>query len=270
MKKMLLTVLACIPFAFLSAQNCEADPAFQDSTGVFPMPFDAANPSPDAGINKCAVIDENFEFVFTVGVGDSITIPGSPQAAALNRVEVTEVLNLPSGISYLCEPTDCVFQKSTIGCVKLSGIPVASNAPGAYELEIKVNVFLEGLVFPIPLTFPDENLAPGTYSLQLLADASDPCDVVSTTDQLEDKVQVSIQPNPTSGPVNLAINSDVFGEFDLHVIDLLGQSVHRESINIQQGTNYVTYDGSQLVNGIYFLVLENELGRIAQKMTIQH
>ena len=270
MKKLLLTILACLPIALLSAQNCEADPAYQDSTGVFPMPFDADNPSPDDGINQCAVIEENFEFVFTVGVGDSITIPGSPQSAALNRVEVLNVLNLPDGINYLCEPTDCVFEKNTIGCVKLTGIPVASNTPMAYELEINVNVFLEGLAFPIPLTFPDEELAPGIYSLQLLANASDPCDVVSTKEQLSDKVQMNIQPNPSSGPFKLEINSEVFGKFNLHVMDLLGQSIHQEVVTIQQGWNSIFYEGNHLTNGIYILVLENELGQIAQKMTVQH
>jgi hypothetical protein len=270
MKKVLLTFLAILPLAFLSAQNCTPDPAYQDSTGVFPMPYDANNPAAGGGINECAVIGEDFNFVFTVAVGDSITLPGSPQAAALDKVVVLEVNNLPVGINYVCEPTNCSFEKNTLGCVVLSGIPTAANTAMAYEMEIKVNVFISGLPFPIPITFPDNNLAPGVYSLQLLANASDPCDAVATDERLADQVKMAVQPNPTAGPITVNVHADIFGKFEFQVVDFLGKSVHRETVQINEGQNYIDFDGSFLPNGLYILVLENELGRIAQKMTIQH
>ncbi len=273
MKKVLLTFLACLPVVFLSAQNCMADSTYQDTTGVFPMPFDADNPSPDDGINECAIIGENFEFVFTVAVGDSITIPfgGMSQTLALDKIVVVDVQNLPVGINYLCEPTNCTFEDNSLGCVVLTGIPTAANTPMNYELEIKVNVFIKGFAVGIPFTFPDPDLAPGVFSLQLLASANEPCDVaVSTSEELADKVQMTTQPNPTAGPVYVNFQSTVSGEFNLHVMDLFGHAVHREKVTLQQGQNSFSYDGTHLPNGLYLLVLENELGRVAQKMTIQH
>ena len=269
MKKVLLLFMAVLPLSVLSAQNCMPDTTIQDTTGVFPGPFDIENPSPDDGINECAVIGENFEFVFTIAVGDSITIPGTaPQS--LDKIVLTEINNLPEGINYLCEPDDCTFEKNSLGCAVLTGTPTANNTVGDFELEIKVNVFVGGLPFGIPVTFPDEDLAPGVFSLKLLADANEPCDVVATNEQLADKVQVTMQPNPTTGPVNIKINADVSGGFNLHVVDLLGQSVHGEAVRVNQGFNEFSFDGSHLPHGLYFVVLENELGRVAQKMTIQH
>lgn len=268
MKKVLLTFLAILPLAFLSAQNCTPDPAYQDSTGVFPMPYDANNPAAGGGINECAVIGQDFEFPFTVAVGDSISIPQG--AFKLDKIIVTSVNNLPTGINYLCEPTDCTFEDNTIGCIVLKGVPVASNTAGNYELEINVTIFVQGFPIGLPFTFPDPNLAPGNYTLQLLANANDPCDAVATEERLADQIKMSVQPNPSAGPIAVNVNANIFGKFDFQVVDLLGKSVHREAVRISEGQNYIDFDGSFLPNGLYILVLENEMGKVAQKMTIQH
>ncbi len=270
MKKVLLTFVACLPFVFLNAQNCMPDTSFMDSTGVFPPPFDA-DIAPNGGINDCAIIGEEFNFPFTIGVGDSITVPfgGASVTFALDNIVVNDVSGLPEGIAYLCEPNDCIYENSTVGCVALKGIPTATNAAGAYDLEINVTINFIGFPFTLPFTFPNPDIAPGKYTIHLLNDASEPCDVVATNEQLTDHVQLTLQPNPSAGPVNIKINSDVTGEFNFHVVDLLGQSVHREAVRINQGLNSLSYDGSHLSNGLYFIVLENKLGRIAQKMTIQ-
>ena len=271
MKNVLLTLLACLPFTFLLAQNCTPDPAYQDSTGVFPAPYDA-DINPTGGITECAVIGQDYEFPLTVAVGDSITVPfgGASLTFALDNIIVDDVLGLPEGISYFCEPSACKYENNTLGCVALKGVPTATNAPGDYDLTIKVTINFIGFPFTLPFTFPDANIAPGKYTLKLLGNASDPCGPVGTKEQLADKVEMTIQPNPSSGPVNIKINADIIGEFDLHVVDLLGRLVHQKPVVLQEGANFYAFDGSHLTNGLYFLVLENELGSVAQKMTIQH
>lgn len=272
MKKVLLTLLMCVPVLFLSAQNCTPDPAFQDSTGVFPMPYDPMV-SPDGGINECAVIGESYEFSFTVGVGDSLTIDlqGNELTLELEKITINNVSGLPIGMAVVYEPQSAVYPANSIGCAKLTGIPTSDNSPGDYDLIISATVsFVNPFIPDQNVTFPDENFAPGKYTLKLLADAGDFCDAVSTKESLADKVYLTINPNPTVGPSTIEVNSKTAGDFDLHVIGLLGQSVHRESIRINEGQNNFDFDGSFLPNGLYILVLENELGRIAQKMTIQH
>ena len=272
MKKVLLTILACLPVIFMHSQNCTADPAFQDSTGVFPMPFDAEL-SPDGGIRECAIIGEEYNYTLTVGVGDSITINqnGLMLRLELDKITINNVTGLPTGINVVYEPADAVFPASTIGCAKLTGIPTMDNTPGNYDLVIFATIsFASPIIGDQDVTFPDPDLAPGTYTIQVLADAMDDCMPVSTEETLADKVAIQISPNPTAGPVNIEINADIFGDFNMHVVDLLGQSIHREKVRIIEGANNFSFDGSDLANGLYFLVLENELGRVAQKITIQH
>ena len=272
MKKVLLTLLVCIPAAFLFAQNCDPDPAFQDQTGVFPMPYDA-DLSPDGGISECAVIGESYDFTLTVGVGDSITINqgGLELRLELDKITIESVTGLPIGINVVYEPSDAVFPAGSIGCAKLTGVPTSDNMPGDYELLITAKVsFTSPLIPDQTLTFPDSTFAPGVYTLRVLADANDVCDVVATNEKLSDKLAMTSVPNPVSGIANIKINADVFGEFNLHVVDLLGQSVETQQVRVQEGVNNIPMDFHQLANGFYFLVLENELGRIAQKITVQH
>ncbi len=272
MKKVLLMLLAFVPLTFLASQNCEPDLAYEDSTGVFPAPFHPIL-APDGGISECAVIGENYEFVFTVPVGDSISVPfgGASISLPLDKIEILDVTGLPEGISYLCEPANCVFENNTLGCARLTGIPTAANVPGDYDLEIKAKVFFT-IAFPPPIevTFPDSLLAPGIYTVRLLANSSEPCDPVSTNDQLQEKVSLGVNPNPAADLVNIEINADIFGDFDLRVLDLLGKSVDNQKVRINKGYNQFSFDANQLANGLYIIVLENNLGTIAQKMTIQH
>ncbi len=272
MKRVLLMLLAVLPITFLASQNCDPDMAYADSTGVFPMPYDAEL-SPDGGIDKCAVIGENYEFTLTVPVGDTITVPfgGASISLPLDRIEILSVSGLPIGLNYICEPANCVYENSTIGCAKISGIATSDNAVGDYDLVIEAKIFFT-VAFPPPLTvtFPDSLLAPGKYTIRVTDDGSEPCDPTSAKEQLKDKVSMGVNPNPATDLINIEINTDVFGDFDLHVVDLLGKTVDRQSVRLNRGYNTFSFDGHQLSNGLYLIVLENNLGTVAQKVAIQH
>ncbi len=261
-------LLAVLPLTFLASQNCEPDLTYQDSTGVFPQPFHPTI-APDGGISECAVIGENYEFVFTVGVSDSIQVGGV--SLPLDKIEILSVTGLPEGVNHVCEPADCVYENNTLGCAKLTGIPTSANAPGDYDLVINAKIYF-ALVFldPIEISFPDSTFAPGKYTVKLLADSSEPCDLVSTNEFLREKVKMGVSPNPADGLVNIEINAGLSGDFNLRVLDLLGKSVDNQQVRVNEGYNRFAFDSSLLANGLYIIVLENHLGTVAQKMTVQH
>lgn len=261
---------AFLPMAFLSAQNCEPDMSYADSVGVFPLPFDPVV-SPDGGISECAVIGEPFDFVFTAAISDSInvTIAGNEVRLGLTKVKVNDVEGLPIGLNYICEPDGCEFLANTLGCAKITGVPTADNTPGVYELKIIGKAFFPDFPFEAEITFPGA-LAEGKYSLTLNATADDPCNLTSTNDVLKEKVAINVSPNPTSGFFEIKINAELNGGFDLYLMDLLGRSVERRSVKLTEGENNFSFDASQMANGMYFLVLQNGLGRVAQKVNIQH
>ncbi len=265
MQKFLLSILALAFASNLSAQ-CVPDPAYADSIGVFPLPYDAAA-NPDGGIKDCAIIGENFEFVFTVAVSDTFTFGGFP--LPLDSVVVNNVLGLPAGLNYACSPGNCHFKKNTSGCAVITGTPTAANAPGDYDLTIEATIYTASVLGAQMLSFPNDQIAPGKYTIKVLAAGSAPC-ISGTNERLASQISITTQPNPTSGDLQININSKVTGEFEMQVVDLLGNKIHRENVAVLNGANTLQFDGSHLPNGIYLLTLRNGSGIIAQKFTVQH
>lgn len=252
---------------FLAAQNCTPDMAYADSTaGVYPLPYDPVL-NPTGGITECAVIGENFEFTLTIVINDSLTYAGN--TVALDSIVINSVAGLPAGVNYTCSPNNCHFLRNTIGCAKIAGVPTSSNPPGAYDLTIQGGAYVSGLIFPIPITFPDANLAPGKYTIYVNGSANDPCAVASTK-SLEGVVGLVTSPNPTSGIANIVVNSKTAGRFQFQVVDLYGQKIDSKQLDISIGENQLELDASQYPNGLYLLQLSNETGMVAQKMVVQH
>jgi uncharacterized repeat protein (TIGR01451 family) len=59
----------------------------------------------------------------------------------------------------------------------------------------------------------------------------------------------NIFPNPSNGTIYISTNSIVKEEFQVMVVNTMGQTVHEETIN----RNYKTLDLSKLNNGVYFI-----------------
>lgn len=271
MKRILPILFTVFGFsAFLQAQTCQPDPAYTDSTGVFPMPYDATV-NPDGGIKECAYIGQPFEYSFTVGVGDSISVVfgGFPLSLPLDSVVVVSVAGLPVGLSYACDQPGCKFLKNSLGCALIYGTPTSANMPGDYQLVITGKAYFPTFPFEFEIQFPG-SFFPGEYRLRLLQNSTDPCDLVSSHESLQEKVNVSVNPNPASGATQLNIHSRVDGNFTFRVVDLLGQVIEQRIVGLFSGENRIDFDGSHLPNGLYLIQLQNELGLVTQKLTIQH
>ncbi|RMG86612.1 MAG: T9SS C-terminal target domain-containing protein [Bacteroidetes bacterium] len=264
--KQLSTLFICLLFSVVTfAQVCTPDDMYADTTGVFPPPFDMAT-CPDCGITDTACIGEDFNFVFTVAVGETITIvPGFPQQ--LDSVIVDSITGVPNGITLACNPGNCVYPANFLGCAVLSGTPTDDNAPGDYSLTIYTNVYAGGSALPIPITFPNALIAPGEYTLHLQAPGSSSC-VVATEEAFEHRVAIKNVPNPTTGWTQILIDSDIRDQFDLRVMDLMGKEVYAEKVEVQIGANRVDFDGSELPAGVYIYSVGNERGVVSKKMVI--
>lgn len=77
--------------------------------------------------------------------------------------------------------------------------------------------------------------------------AMKPAEVASTSDDNK----ISIYPNPTTGMVNVVVDS--MDSYDLKVVDLSSKLFCSKSISTQQ----YTLDLSALENGMYFIVVSN-------------
>ncbi len=267
--KQLFTLLlfSCCFASFVWAQEaCVADTTFQDSLGVFPLPFDP-DIRPEGGITEAACINKPYEFVFTVAVGDSINFGTSriPIDSIILSPD-TAIANLPMGLDYACNPPTCIFPKDELGCIILSGTPEASNAPSAYNLEITGNVYSGPL--PFELTFPDANIAEGEYILTVNAEDSPECEVVNTANVLAGKVQLQMRPNPVRGFAQVFIDVPTTQHYNFQVYDVLGKIVHERRVQLFAGENQINFDANQLSSGIYFYALNNGRTLAAKRMIV--
>jgi hypothetical protein len=267
----------CLMSSVLSAQTpaCKPDTIrYRDSSsGVYPLPYIPVT-RPNGGIDKVACLTKAYNFVWTVKLGDTVNFPylGSVIMAPVDSVTIPPtggIQGLPLGITYACNPPNCVWKKKTTGCVVLQGTPTAANALQTYPLTMSGKGFPGGFYATlapsgIALTFPGA-LAEGAYDLKLYAANDTRCTTAS-----EDLTEVSgmkAVPNPTNGKTSIQIESTVSGVYDFKVTDLLGRNVVSRPLSIQAGQNTLDLDLTGMPNGIYMYSLSKG-SRIASNKLI--
>ena len=257
-------------FAFCIALNaqevaCEPDQSFADSARVVsPLPLDPA--TGEGGIEMFPVcIGDPYELVFTIKIGDSATVQGF--TLDLFRAEIATsgaVAGLPEGLNYFCNPPDCVFQDTTLGCIVIKGTATENNSIDTNSLVITATAILDVLgnftsTIPGPL-FAGE--------LNLVVKNQGECSSVSTSDFLAKNLTLGNIPNPVIDRTLIEVSSEISGDFQFHVFDVAGKLMHREKVQLTIGYNAFNYDASKLGEGMYIYTLSNELGAVSQKMIV--
>lgn len=267
MKKTLL-FLVFIGFAFsLLAQEvaCEPDPIFRDSAQVvFPLPLD-----PETGVGGIEMfpvcIGEPYELVFSFRIGDSAVFNGVPINLLRAEIDTTgAVEGLPEGLNYACNPPDCIFQDTTLGCIVINGIATENNPIGINNLVITATVVID-LFGPITETIPG-NFFAGEYNL--IVQEAGQCGTVSVNDFLAENIALSNIPNPVIDQTTIEVTSNLNGEFQFGVFDLTGKQVHNEQIQLINGYNSFIYDAADLSAGMYIYTISDGRGAISQKLVV--
>ncbi|TVR81312.1 MAG: T9SS C-terminal target domain-containing protein [Chitinophagaceae bacterium] len=133
MKKLLLTPLLLLFPLIMFAQVCTPDPQYT-MPGIYP----------DSSVNiPPACVGVLYEQTVTIIVDDEI------QGATINTVTLTNVIGLPAGFTYQCEPANCVFTPNTPYCIFLSGTPTLADT-GSYDISFEVEA--SGNFMGIPIT----------------------------------------------------------------------------------------------------------------------
>ncbi|MEM9821593.1 MAG: T9SS type A sorting domain-containing protein [Bacteroidota bacterium] len=266
---LLLSFFTFICFS-LEAQICEPNQIYADSAvGVYPPPF--SDDRPDGGIPNEACINEPFEFVLTFKVPETISIFTLDSIVVASTGAVT---GLPDGLSYSCNPPNCVFTpQETLGCVLVFGTPTNPNDIGDNPLMVATKIFANGGLIEFDVTFPDNTgtvpNADGQYILTVNEEGAAACQTTSTNDLLQSNLRVINSPNPFSYFTNILVDSGISGDFDLTVYDLTGRQVQQQAIRLTIGENQIPFDGSDLSNGMYLYSIAQGAGKVVNKMIIQ-
>jgi len=253
MKKILLAlflVAAATPFF---AQDCEPDPLYADSVGVYPLPFVAGeNGEPDTGgIPDTACVGVFYQTNFTIIV-DTFVINGLE--AIPDYLEITEVANLPEGMTYACNPADCTYYPEIPGCASVYGIP-ADGTSGNHSLQISGTAYFFGGSISYPITFPDPSIAPGEYIINVRELDDENCGEPSSVESPTAINSVAVAPNPFTDFTQISIQAATAGTYDFAVTDLLGRTVNRQTLDVRAGDNSFTFNGSDLAKGIYIYAI---------------
>ena len=249
------------------------DEMFADSTaGVYPLPDPIG--SPTSSLNA-GCVNVPYEQLFTAVVPDSLStvFNGAPIEAALLSVAVNDITGLPAGITYACEPPDCVFLQETVGCVLFSGTPTeAGDFAPVVQTTVAANI---GVDLSLPVNFPAQmgdavEIFPGEYKIVVHAEGSgEAACLVGVNDALADVLGVQQNvPNPFNSITNITIDSKESGAFDLKVYSLIGEMVHSEVLTLSAGENIIQFDGTNLDSGMYFYAVGQGNAVVTKRMVV--
>lgn len=267
-----LFVLFFLPGILLNGQGtvptCQPDTTIADTLyGVFPLPYSPTR-NPLGGISDTACLNTYFQFVFTLRIPEAFVIPnvGSVPINTVSMHPDTAVANLPAGLDYVCNPPNCIFPKASEGCIILFGTP--TNPQDVKVHDLKIRGLLSSFI-PIPITFPDSTFfAPGNYFLHIQPAGSPACTPSSVSELAATRLQLRNVPNPFSSTTDIEVISGIRGRFDFRVFDFTGNMIHREPVQIFQGENRISFNGSNLPNGIYIYTLTDGLTSVSRKMVL--
>jgi len=277
MKKILLLLAIISTLSNLYAQDgqepaCIPDSIYQDSSaGAYPLPLNADGNFGLAEFPAC--INEPYELIFTIKLGDSINIAtvGSVDVVSAKIERTGAISGLPEGLMYLCNPPDCIFPDTTLGCIVVRGTPTENNAEGEYPLVISGAAVLNlGGLIDFPLMFPGL-IADGDYIIPLNAAGAcaEDSSTVSTQNYLSQNISLGNTPNPVVTTTKIEMTSLLAGEFQFTVFDMAGKTMYQKAVSLNVGYNTLNFDASTLHDGLYIYTLNDGTAYIAEKMMVR-
>lgn len=268
MKGLFTTFLTLFISGLLMAQTCVPDQTLADSTvGIYPSPYDSVTMT--GGIEDKACVNTYYETVIQVRVPETVEISGVP--VGITNITVSNVAGLPDGLTYACTPTDCsIVPDDTVGCVIIYGTVGSGVAVGDYIITLDGTVSTTIGEFPLPTIIQLLSTGAGGQSIfiSVLEEGSPECATASTRELSADELDIQLFPNPTYGELNLQIDAAESADYELRLINLMGQTVYQDAMPVFSGQQQQQINLPQLPAGIYSLQLQNQQGFISRKVVI--
>ncbi len=262
MNKLFLILLTVLIGAQAHAQTCEVDSNllnYPATVLLSPAPY-----SPDSPFYNLALACINEPYSQSV----TVKVPPSFLITTIDSVVVPTtggIQNLPAGMSYVCNPPNCVYLPNTLGCILLTGTPNASNmAPDTLDLLISTTIYTPLIDQPILLPV---GLAPEDHFYMILNPTGGCASGVAELGQ--GKIgAMTLVPNPSDGLTRLQAELLESGRYQIRVFDLLGRLQWSQAADLSAGENTVSLSLGHLAGGQYQVVLSNEQGGLTQRLVI--
>lgn len=247
MKKLLLLTVAIATAAFSYGQ-CTPDTDFGT------QPFGVA---PDTLVNfMSGEINSLYSQQIDVKVPLNAGFAGAP-FIMVDSAQVLSIEGLPEGVALECNGnaiTPCTYLSGTEGCAIISGIPTQG---GTFDLTIMLMVYSSIGATPYPF---------GGYKIFIEGGSSVGLDPF---DNLGFKMGTAI-PNPAHLSATIMVESKQNGMGEFRVFDLVGKEVSLKNVRLNQGSNKITYNTSQLPEGVYIYRLDAFGETMTSRLVIVH
>ncbi|MBX7155200.1 MAG: T9SS type A sorting domain-containing protein, partial [Bacteriodetes bacterium] len=89
-------------------------------------------------------------------------------------------------------------------------------------------------------------------------------------DNLNESINATIFPNPTSGDVTLVFSNQNYNKVEIEVIDVTGKSVYKPIEKFEVGENRITLPTANLSTGTYFVKLYTSVGYKTVPFVVKH
>lgn len=281
MKKLLpLFVLTLLSFSVKAQNTITTDTILQLSTcagGNVLVPFDAAGNFPIGNVFTAQLSNGFGQFTNPIDIGTSpfnlgfilATIPANTNFGILYKVRV--VSSNPAVIGDPCPNTLIITQVAQLNqilatpndtacvgdTVTLTAInPADSYAWSTGESTASIQVTQTGT---FSVTTTDLLGCESDTSANIVFE-------VCNVGLIEKEVEISFDlfPNPSNGQVTISNLSAHFDQYDLRVLDLLGQTVYSKT-NISSATHQVNLDSK----GVYFIEMLEGKEKLRKKLIIR-
>jgi len=252
MKQTLLAFVLIIAIGFKSWSQCTPTWPTGGGAGISPdsatnLPHALEGLAYDATIQFKAPLDTTY-IGFPVVI-DSIII-----------TSVTGLTSIPniSPFTYVPNPANGVFLGGTVNCINITGTPsIGSN--GTYPLSVNVSAFAH---FGTGGTTIQQD-----YSITYYKIVVDLNNAVPNVNKSKFDLAQNF-PNPFSSKTNIAFNLPSPSQVTFKVYDLVGNVLYQKAILGKVGINTVDYDGSDLLEGVYFYSISNGTGVLTRRLII--
>jgi hypothetical protein len=203
----------------------------------------------------------------TVGVAYDQVVTIIPPASgdigsgtvSILKIKISNVQNLPDGLTYACTPTNCEFPVTnpiTRYCVRLSGTPTTA---GVYPLKVYVIPYISVGGFPVPATTQIDST-----SLSITINTAGSVSLNSNK-----IVNIDPKPNPFSNTTQLGFVAYKPAQYELQVFDIVGNRIHSEKKVAVKGENYFEFSGNKLSKGMYIYTIQNGQDKITRQLVKQ-
>jgi len=237
MKKLLfLFVTTFIVNSLSQAQNCTPNQAWADTTAYGVIP-DTIQNFPPAIQNQFYSSDLNFK----VPTDATLASSQAPPNSTIQSFTVNSVTGLPTGLSYVCNNSNCTYNGGANGCANVYGTPTVTGV-----FPVTINITANVIINPIPLPVPQTVSFTG-YKI-----------VVGTAGVVEQVISpITISPNPANELINIEGITSATKAKSVSIVNLEGKVIAEKEVSA--ATN-ISFDLTGVKSGMYFVNVAHASG----------